>query len=129
MFNSEATTRGVRVRVEACYLPERSDPDDRHWFFVYTVEITNLGNETVQLVTRHWIITDADTTVQEVKGPGVVGEHPVLRPGESFTYTSACPLHTSFGTMHGAYQMMTSKGETFDAEIAAFSLAEPHAIN
>lgn len=129
VFTSEAITGGVRVRVESSYVPERSEPERGSWFFIYTVEVANLGTETVQLVSRHWIITDADGTVREVKGPGVVGEQPTLEPGQSFTYTSACPLETPFGTMHGTYQMVTPSGARFDAEIAPFSLGEPHAIN
>jgi ApaG protein len=129
VFTSEAVTRGIRVRVESSYVPERSEPERGSWFFIYTVEVANLGNETAQLVSRHWIITDADGTVREVRGPGVVGEQPTLEPGQSFTYTSACPLETPFGTMHGTYQMVTTTGERFDAEIAPFSLGEPHAIN
>jgi ApaG protein len=129
VFTSEAITRGIRVRVESSYVPERSEPERGSWFFIYTVEVANLGQETAQLVSRHWIITDADGTVREVRGPGVVGEQPTLEPGQSFTYTSACPLETPFGTMHGTYQMVTNTGERFDAEIAPFSLGEPHAIN
>lgn len=129
VFTSEAITRGIRVRVESSYVPERSEPERGSWFFIYTVEVANLGTETAQLVSRHWIITDADGTVREVRGPGVVGEQPTLEPGQSFTYTSACPLETPFGTMHGTYQLVTNTGERFDAEIAAFSLGEPHAIN
>jgi ApaG protein len=129
MFTSEAITRGVRVRVRAGYVPERSDPARNQWFFIYTVQISNEAKETVQLVSRHWIITDANGHVEEVQGPGVVGKQPILRPGESFQYTSACPLPTPFGTMHGTYQMVTSAGEKFDAEIAPFTLSEPHAVN
>jgi ApaG protein len=126
---SEATTRGIRIRVQSRYVPERSQPEQSQWFFVYHVRIVNEGSETAQLVSRHWIITDANGHVEEVKGPGVVGKQPMLAPAEEFDYTSFCPLPTSFGTMHGTYQMVTPNGETFDAEIAAFSLAEPHAIN
>lgn len=129
MFHSEATTRGVRVSVQSRYVPERSDPAGRHWFFAYQVRISNLGTETVQLVSRHWIITDADARVQEVDGAGVVGQQPVLPPGESFEYTSGCPLETPFGSMHGSYQMRAANGDRFDAVIAPFSLGEPHAIN
>jgi ApaG protein len=129
VFTSEAITRGVRVRVASSYVAERSAPEESHWFFIYHVIIGNEGGETVRLVTRHWIITDANGHVEEVKGPGVVGEQPVLAPGQSFEYTSACPLGTPFGSMHGTYQMVTDAGEQFDAEIAPFSLAEPHAIN
>ena len=129
MYKSEATTRNIRVRVQSSYVPERSDPERSSWFFIYTVEIANLGNEQAQLVSRHWIITDANGAVREVRGPGVVGEQPTLAPGQSFTYTSACPLETPFGTMHGSYQMVAAGGERFDAEIAPFSLGQPHAIN
>ena len=110
-------------------MPERSDPEQDEWFFIYTVEVANLGTTTAQLVSRHWIITDAEGQVQEVRGPGVVGEQPRLEAGQSFTYTSACPLKTQFGTMHGTYQMVTDAGQHFDAEIAPFSLGEPNAIN
>jgi ApaG protein len=129
VFTSEAVTRRIRVRVQSSYVPERSEPEHGNWFFIYTVEIANQGEEAAQLVSRHWIITDANGAVQEVRGPGVVGEQPLLEPGESFTYTSACPLETAFGTMHGTYQMVTKSGEQFDAQIAPFSLGEPHAIN
>lgn len=129
MFTSEAVTRGIRVRVQSSYVPERSDPEQNNWFFIYTVEIANQRDDRAQLLSRHWIITDAEGRVREVRGPGVVGEQPMLAPGESFTYTSACPLDTPFGTMHGSYQMVTDRGETFDAEIAPFLLGEPHAVN
>ncbi len=129
MSISEATTRGICVRVRAQYLPERSAPDRNEWFFTYSVQIANLGTETAQLISRHWIITDAHGHVEEVQGPGVVGEQPVIEPGQTFAYTSYCPLPTAFGTMHGTYQMVTANGTRFDAEIAPFSLAEPHAIN
>ena len=129
MSTSQATTRGIRVEVQAHYVPERSEPSHGRWFFAYRVRITNQGGERVQLLTRHWIITDAMGQVEEVRGPGVVGEQPVLDPGESFEYTSFCPLPTAFGTMQGTYQMVTSSGGAFDAEIAQFSLREPYAVN
>lgn len=129
MNASEAITRGIRVRVRSRFVPERSDPERHHWFFLYTVEITNIGHETARLVSRHWIITDAEGRVQEVKGPGVVGEQPLLAPGQSFTYTSACPLPTSYGTMHGTYQMVTETGERFEAEIAPFWLGRPETLH
>lgn len=127
--NSQAITRGLEVSVESRYVPERSSPDDGAWFFAYTVTLHNVGSDTVQLISRHWIITDADGHVEEVRGPGVVGAQPVLKPGEKFQYTSACPLQTPFGTMHGTYQMVTEDGDQFDAEIAAFSLSTPYALN
>ncbi len=129
MFNSEAATRGIHVQVTAEYSPERSRPAENEWFFLYTVRITNEGAETVRLVSRHWIITDANGEVSEVRGDGVVGEQPVLEPGEGFEYTSGCPLGTSFGTMHGTYQMVTKNGDAFDAEIAPFTLSEPYTVH
>lgn len=127
MSSSEATTRGIRVRVEPRHSPAHSRPGQ--WFFLYTVEIANLGTETVQLLSRHWIIRDGGGRVEEVRGPGVVGEQPVLEPGESYEYTSGCPLPTPFGSMEGTYQMVTADGETFDARIAEFVLREPGAIH
>jgi len=129
MLHSEAETRGVHVRVDSKFESERSDPDSGSWFFSYTVRIRNVGQETVQLISRHWIITDAEGRVEEVRGPGVVGQQPVLQPGQAFEYTSGCPLGTSFGTMHGTYQMVTRAGESFDVEIAPFALSLPYAIN
>jgi ApaG protein len=126
---SDATTRGVRVEVQSAYVPERSSPSDSHYFFTYRIRISNRGEETVQLLSRHWIITDGEGNVEHVRGPGVVGEQPVLEPGESFEYTSFCPLPTPIGSMHGTYQMVTAGGSAFDAEIAPFSLAVPHALN
>lgn len=128
MARSEAVTKGIRVRVTTQYDPSRSTPQLNQWFFLYTVRISNEGSETAQLLTRHWIITDATGHVEEVKGPGVVGEQPVLSPGQSFEYTSGCPLPTPFGSMRGTYQMLTTGGERFDAEIAEFTLSEPTAL-
>jgi len=127
--SSEATTRGVRVEVESRYLPEKSDPGRKRWFFAYDIRISNDGDDVVQLLTRHWIITDGNGNVEEVKGPGVVGNQPVLAPGESFEYTSFCPLTTPFGTMEGSYQMVTDGGADFDAVIAQFALSEPMTVN
>ena len=124
-FSSEAVTRGIRVRVDPQFDPHRSQPDAAHWFFLYRVTIENVGDETVQLLTRHWIITDGDGEVEEVRGPGVVGEQPTLAPGESFQYTSGCPLTTDVGKMEGTYQMITPSGEMFDIEIAAFTPLRP----
>lgn len=126
---SEAVTRGVCVKVECEYLPRHSNPDQRHWVFTYNVEIENRGDQPVQLISRHWIITNARGSVDEVKGPGVVGQQPRLAPGESFTYKSFCHLTTEMGTMHGTYQMVTDEGERFDATIAPFTLATPFAFN
>jgi ApaG protein len=129
MFSSEAVTRGVRVQVLSEYSPERSDPANSQWFFLYTIEISNEGTEPVQLVSRHWIITDAEGHVEEVRGPGVIGQQPVLSPGESFTYTSGCPLTTPFGKMEGTYQMITANAVEFDAVIAPFTLSEPYTVH
>lgn len=129
MFTSEATTRGVHVSVVSEYAPDRSRPTDQQWFFLYTITIANQSDETVQLLSRHWIITDATGKVEEVRGPGVVGQQPVLTPGESFTYTSGCPLGTAFGTMEGTYQMVTRGGEGFEARIAPFTLSEPYTVH
>ena len=129
MGSSKAVTRGVRIEVSTEYDPSRSFPAHNRWFYLYTVEISNDGSETVQLVSRHWIITDASGHVEEVKGPGVVGESPVLQEGESFQYTSGCPLTTPYGTMHGTYQMVTADGDRFDAQIAEFVLGEPRSLH
>jgi ApaG protein len=126
---SEAVTNNVRVEVESQYSPDRSQPFQSRWFFHYTVRITNEGDETVQLLSRHWIATDANGHVQEVKGPGVVGEQPVLGPGESFQYTSGWPLKTSAGVLRGTYQMVSESGSHFDAEIAPFALKEPYTVH
>ena len=129
MSSSEATTRGVHIQVDSAFDPSRSDPDQSHWFFLYTVTITNTGEEAVRLISRHWIITDGDGRVEEVRGDGVVGEQPILDPGQSFEYTSGCPLSTAFGFMKGTYQMVIRGGDSFEAEIAAFELSEPYVVN
>ncbi len=129
MFTSEAVTRGVRVRVVSEYAPDRSEPAKNQWFFLYNVTITNEGSDTVQLLTRHWIIKDGTGHIEEVRGPGVIGKQPILKPGESFDYTSGCPLSTPFGVMEGTYQMVTSGGDRFDAKIAPFTLSEPYTVH
>ena len=126
---SSVVTAGIRVDVAARFIPERSNPADHEWFFVYTITIANESDRVVQLLSRHWVITDADGKVEEVRGPGVVGQQPILKPGQSFEYTSACPLATSFGVMQGTYQMVTPGGDHFEIAIAPFSLHEPYAIN
>lgn len=126
---SDTVTRGIRVQVRSVFVPERSSPREQHYFFAYHVRISNEGGETAQLQSRHWIITNADGDEQEVRGPGVIGETPVLKPGEAFEYTSYCPLTTAVGTMQGSYTMTTPAGTTFDAEIAPFTLAMPNALN
>lgn len=125
---SEAVTRGIRVEVMSRYSPENSKPLEDDWVFQYTVRITNQSEETVQLVTRHWIITDGVGDVEQVNGPGVVGEQPVLGPGASFKYSSWCRLKTPTGTMRGTYQMLRSAGDEFDIEIAPFGLRARYAV-
>lgn len=129
MSSSESITDGLRVEVEARYSPEHSEPHSNQWFFLYTIRISNEGDETCQLISRHWVIRDATGKVEEVEGDGVVGEQPVLEPGDSFEYTSGCPLQTPFGSMEGSYQMVTEGGSHFDAAIARFELREPSAIH
>lgn len=126
---SEAVTNNIRVEVLARYSPENSRPLEDVWAFQYTVRITNQGTDTVQLVSRHWIITDGLDRVEEVQGPGVVGETPVLEPGKSFKYSSWCPLKTPTGIMHGTYQMVGAKGQQFDIEIAPFALKARYPVN
>jgi ApaG protein len=122
-----AVSREIEVKVTPRFLPERSLPEDGHFFWAYTITLTNLGHETVQLKTRHWRITDAHGRLKEVRGAGVVGKEPVLRPGEDFEYTSGVPLPTPSGFMTGTYGMVTESGEPFDIEIPVFSLDSPQA--
>jgi ApaG protein len=122
---SEASTQGIRVTVKSEFLPDRSSPPQGRFAFAYTVRIANEGDEVAQLVTRHWIITDASGHIEEVRGEGVVGHQPILRPGEYFEYTSWCVIRTPRGTMHGTYQMVRPDGVEFDAEIAPFALIAP----
>jgi ApaG protein len=129
MFSSEAVTRGIRVRVQSQYAADRSRPAQNEWVFLYTVTISNEGSEPAQLVTRHWIITDGTGKVEEVRGPGVVGQTPTLAPGESFEYTSGSTIATPFGVMEGTYQMVAESGEQFDAKIAPFTLSEPYTVH
>ena len=123
----QAVTRGFRVTVKPQYLPDQSSPDEDRYVWAYTIEIANLGAETAQLLSRYWRITDAEGKVQEVRGPGVVGEQPRLEPGEAFTYTSGVPLSTSSGMMVGSYQMRSDTGELFTIDVPAFSLDLPDA--
>ena len=120
-------TRKIEVTVTPRFVSERSSPTNGYYFWAYTIDITNLGTETVQLKTRHWRITDALGRLQEVKGAGVVGEEPVLKPGETYNYTSGVPLPTPSGFMAGSYGMITTEGEHFDIEIPAFSLDSSYA--
>lgn len=121
-----ATTRAITVSVEPHFVEEHSEPDSRYFLWAYHVRIENNGSETVQLLTRHWRITDAFGHEQEVRGEGVVGKQPVLGPGDTFEYESGCPLSTPSGIMLGTYQMVSTSGEFFDVEIPAFSLDTPH---
>jgi ApaG protein len=120
-----AVTRQIEVRVKPRFLAERSSPENGYYFWAYAITLTNLGGETVQLKTRHWRITDAHGKLQEVRGAGVVGEEPVIKPGENFEYTSGVPLPTSSGFMTGTYGMVSASGEKFQIEIPAFSLDTP----
>jgi len=126
---SEAVTRSIRVSVETEYAPGRSNPAQSQWFFLYTIRLKNEGRDTVQLMSRHWIITDAEHQVQEVKGAGVVGQQPLLQPGESFEYTSGTSLQTAVGTMRGTYQMVAADGHAFDADIPLFTLSVPRVLH
>lgn len=126
---SDAVTDNIRVEVLSQYSAENSKPFEDLWVFQYTVRITNQGDEQVQLVSRHWIITDAFDHTEEVRGPGVVGEQPRLGPGESFQYSSWCPLKTPTGTMHGTYQMVGAGGRRFDIAIAPFALKARYTVN
>lgn len=129
MSTSEALTGGIRVAVEARYSPEHSQAGGHRWFFLYTITISNEGGEPVQLISRHWTIRDGTGRVEEVRGLGVVGEQPVLEPGESYQYTSGCPLSTPFGSMEGSYQFVSAGGSRLDARIARFELRDPGAIH
>jgi ApaG protein len=125
---STALTNGILVTVRTQYIPERSSVSARQFAFAYTVRIANQGEGTAQLKSRHWIITDANGAVQEVRGEGVVGAQPLLRPGEEFEYTSWCVIATPTGTMRGSYLMVT-EDDQFDAEVAPFRLAQPQLLN
>ncbi|MGH8540697.1 MAG: Co2+/Mg2+ efflux protein ApaG [Stenotrophobium sp.] len=126
---SNTLTRGVRIIVRPQYVPEQSEPEQGQYLFAYHITIRNEGAETVQLISRHWVITDGEGKVEEVRGPGVVGYQPVLKPGEEFQYTSGCPLGTPVGTMHGEFNMVSAGGEKFDAYIEPFRLAVPRSLN
>jgi ApaG protein len=119
----------ITVSPKVAFLPDQSDPDKNHFVFAYTITVTNTGTVAAQLVSRHWIITDAEHRVQEVKGQGVVGKQPVLRPGESFEYTSGTSIPTPVGTMRGSYQMVAEDGLAFEAPIAPFTLSIPHTLH
>ncbi len=126
---AEAVTESIRVRVEQRFERDRSDPVRRQFFFSYTVEIANEGEQVVQLLSRRWTITDGNGRVEEVRGPGVVGQTPVLAPGHRFTYTSFCPLPTSIGSMEGTYTMRRPDGTVFEATIPVFVLEDPESVH
>jgi ApaG protein len=121
----KAVTHDIQVTVLPSYLADQSEPGENRYVWSYTIEIANLGVVSAQLVSRHWIITDGEGRREEVKGPGVVGEQPILRPGDAFRYTSGCPLTTPSGIMAGSYRMVDENGHSFDVEIPAFSLDSP----
>ncbi len=129
MGRSSAVTEGIRVEVESVYVAERSEPSMRLFFFAYQVTLSNEGDLAAKLSTRHWVITDGDGREEHVQGPGVVGKSPILKPGESFQYTSFCPLPTPIGSMTGTYRMVRDDGREFDAQIDAFSLEVPGSLN
>jgi ApaG protein len=126
---SNAITEGIRVTVRSFYVPEQSSPRSKRYVFAYTVRIQNEGTLTAQLRTRHWIITDGNGQIDEVRGDGVVGAQPTLKPGQHFEYTSGCVLKTPRGTMHGTYRMHREDGHVFDATIAPFILQLPSTLN
>jgi ApaG protein len=125
LFPHEATTRGVTVRVSVSYLPEQSEPAHGRWFWAYHIRIENGGDAPVQLLTRHWIITDGRGAEAEIRGEGVVGDQPMIDPGESYDYVSGCPLQTPAGSMEGSYGMIDADGEPFDVAIPMFPLQSP----
>ena len=130
MVFERAVTNGVLVEVESFYVPEHSDHGTNHFFFSYKIKIRNSGQRPVQLMSRHWVITDGQGRMEEVKGPGVIGQQPCLEPGEAFEYESFCPLPTPTGMMRGTYQMVClQSGEQFNAEIPQFFLVEPNSYH
>ncbi len=126
---SEATLNNIRVDVETRYIEDQSNPEQNYYVFAYTITIQNHGRQPAQLLTRHWVITDSNQKIQEVRGDGVVGEQPLLKPGEQFVYTSGTMLETSVGTMKGSYQMLAGDGSHFDAEIDEFVLSTPRVLH
>ena len=126
---AESGKYNITVAVKSAYLADQSDPSRNQFVFAYTITITNAGAISAQLISRHWIITDSEHQVQEVKGPGVVGQQPKLQPGESFEYTSGTSLPTAVGTMRGTYQMIAEDGRTFDADIPLFTLSVPRVLH
>lgn len=128
-MSSEAITEGIRVQVSPQYIAEESIPDENEYFFAYTITIENKGNRWAKLLNRHWKIIDSEGYAEDVKGVGVVGYQPQLKPGDAFTYTSYCPLNTAWGTMEGKFEMVRTDGERFFADISRFYLVSPNAVN
>ena len=126
---SEPDLNNIKVDVETRYIEDQSNPEQNYYVFAYTITIQNEGNQGAQLLTRHWVITDSNQKVQEVRGDGVVGEQPMLKPGEQFVYTSGTMLETSIGTMKGSYQMIADDGSHFDATINEFVLSTPRVLH
>ncbi len=126
---SDDNKYAIKISANAFFLPEQSDEDNDQFVFAYTIKITNVGTMPAKLISRHWVITDADNKIQEVRGVGVVGEQPVLGPGESFEYTSGSSLETSVGTMRGTYQMAADDGTKFDAIVPEFTLSVPRVLH
>ena len=126
---SNTISKKIRIHVRTEYIPHRSDPSKPIYYFAYHITITNESNEKIQLISRYWHITDSNGNVEEIRGPGVVGKQPNLKAGDSFEYTSFCPLATEFGVMQGTFQMVLKNGETFDTRIKPFKLAVPFSMN
>ena len=126
---NEVTLNNIRVDVETRYIEDQSNPEQNYYVFAYTITIQNKGQQSAQLLTRHWVITDSNQKVQEVRGDGVVGEQPLLKPGEQFVYTSGTMLETAVGTMKGSYQMLADDGLQFDATVDEFVLSTPRVLH
>ena len=126
---SEENKYRITVSAQAFYVEDQSDPDKNHYVFGYTIKVTNNGDVAAQLVSRHWLITDSNHRVEEVRGLGVIGQQPTLQPGESFEYTSGCPLATPVGTMRGEYSMVATDGTQFEASIPEFTLSVPRVLH
>ena len=126
---AEIKKYAIEVTVETQFLPEQSDPTDERYLFAYRIRVANTGTVAAQLISRHWIITDAEGKIEEVRGLGVVGKQPLLQPGEGFEYSSGCPLPTPVGTMKGTYQMVAEDGTRFDVPISEFVLAAPRTLH
>ena len=126
---TDSSPNSINVNVETRYIEEQSNPDENYYVFAYTITIQNIGQQQAQLLTRHWVITDSNHKVQEVRGDGVVGEQPVLEPGEEFVYTSGTMIETSVGTMKGSYQMLADDGSQFDATVDEFVLSTPRVLH